>query len=227
MATPQQNGEGENDPLAENIVILESIDVLTAQLKENLLKAEEERQKRAETPEESSDAVLWKQREEIAELKQANASAKGRIDAMKTHYHRLAKDTESQVNKLQEQLKGYEEAKKIADKDTQKRIVEANALKKKAAGAGELQKRIGELEKRCEGHKAVEDELERTKKELESEKKERAFLQRKVEDFETRTKQLENWEKIQEDLARALSARDEYKRRCQELEAAKSTGGKK
>jgi archaellum component FlaC len=171
--------------------------------------------------------VLRKQREEISELKQANASAKGRIDAMKTHYHRLAKDTESQVNKLQEQLKGYEEAKKIADKDTQKRIVEANALKKKFAGAGELQKRIGELEKRCEGHKAVEDELERMKKELESEKKERAFLQRKVEDFETRTKQLENWEKIQEDLARALSARDEYKRRCQELEAAKSTGGKK
>jgi hypothetical protein len=39
-------------------MILESIDVLTAQLKENLLKAEEERQKRAGTSEERSDAGM-------------------------------------------------------------------------------------------------------------------------------------------------------------------------
>jgi len=137
------------------------------------------------------------------------------------NYGRLSKDSESQINKLNAQLQGYNEAKKLAEsyqKDTQKRIVEANALKKKAAAAGELQKKIGELEKKVSSLETVEKELERTKKELEADKKERAFLERKVEDFKARMGQLDNWERLQEDLARALTARDEYKRRAEELE---------
>jgi hypothetical protein len=103
-------------------------------------------------------------------------------------------------------------------KDIGKRNVEMNSLKKKAAAAGELQKKVDEMERKCSGLKTIEEELARTKKELVLEKKERDFLQKQLDDLQSRRKQLENWDKLQEDLARALSARDDYKKRCEELE---------
>lgn len=109
----------------------------------------------------------------------------------------------------------------INQKDIQKRNVEINALKKKSATVGELQKKIGGLEKQLSTLGAVEEELAAAKKDLVAEKKQSKFLQKQIDNFQGRIKQLDNWDKLQEDLARALNARDDYKKRCEELEKRK------
>ena len=109
----------------------------------------------------------------------------------------------------------------INQKDIQKRNVEINTLKKKSATVGELQKKIGGLEKQLSTLGAVEEELAAAKKDLVAEKKQSIFLQKQIDNFQGRIKQLDNWDKLQEDLARALNARDDYKKRCEELEKRK------
>lgn len=162
-------------------------------------------------------------------LRKANADLTKQIkdsDAFHDRVVEMLNDThEEEIEALEAaHKKELEVAKSKAEtnqKDIQRRNVEMNALKKKAATVGELQRKIGGLEKQLSTLGAVEKELTEAKKDLVAEKKQRVFLQKQIDNFQGRIKQLDNWDRLQEDLARALNARDDYKKRCEELEKRK------
>jgi hypothetical protein len=136
---------------------------------------------------------------------------------------------QKELEAARSEAEAYKEQAERYKKEIEKRHVENASLKKKAATVGDLQKKIGELEENCAVLGALKQELATTKKELAAEKKESAFVHSQLEKLQSRYQQLENWEKLKEDLARALSARDAYRQKCQELEkqALLKTKGKR
>ncbi|PMD66755.1 uncharacterized protein K444DRAFT_698853 [Hyaloscypha bicolor E] len=219
MATPQQDQCPAQDRTLE---LLQQIEGLTAQLRTKLIKAKEEKKTECTSQGGDNGEVFWTLRKANADLtKQIKDS-----DAFHDRVVEMLNDThEEEIEALEAaHKKELEVAKSKAEtnqKDIQRRNVEMNALKKKAATVGELQRKIGGLEKQLSTLGAVEKELTEAKKDLVAEKKQRVFLQKQIDNFQGRIKQLDNWDRLQEDLARALNARDDYKKRCEELEKRK------